>query len=247
MNRYNHFKYLFLLVLILTLGCYENNTADESGDELNPPLDELVIVKTLNVEIASEDLVNLQNAGVELNIAIRVNNTFDVVWRSISNYGESNNYQWSPIFQVFASNEFTDGVTVQISTNVVNVALGQEVTLDAAGVLGFVSEEGPADSISFINDFGLIHPGLAQQLTDPTGTQAILPIYIAQDIIALGSDVLTPTDEVLVWFEDTETGTMFSDARANSIVVDLTEIVVATIRFSNGEWTTPSAVTMRRR
>ncbi len=241
MNRYNHFKYLFLLVLILTLGCDENNTAVESGDELNPPLDELVIVKTLNVEIASEDLVNLQNAGVELNIAIRVNNTFDVVWRSISNYGESNTYQWSPIFQVFASNEFTDGVTVQISTNLINVALGQMVTLDAAGVLGFVSEEGPADSISFINDFGLIHPGLAQQLTDPTGTQAILPIYIAQDIIALGSDVLTPTDEVLVWFEDTETGTMFSDARSNSVEVDLTSTNMQTRLFSNGEWTIPKA------
>jgi len=240
MNRYNHFKYLFLLVLILTLGCYENNTADESGDELNPPLDELVIVKTLTVEIASEDLTMLQVAGLELNIAIKVNDTFDVVWRSISNYLGSNTYQWSPTFEVFASNEFTDDVTVQISTNLVNVALGQQVTLDSAGVLGDASEGGPETAITFINDFGPIHPGLAQQLTDPTGTQ-ILPIGIAQDPIALGSESLTPVDEVLVWFEDTETSTMFSDARANSIVVDLTEIVVATIRFSDGEWTTPEA------
>jgi len=139
-------------------------------DSIPPP-------KTLIVEIASEDLAFLQGSGFKLNIAIKVNDTFNVVWLSISDYLESNTYQWSPTFEVFASNvEVVDGATVTIFQSV-NVSLGQQVTLDSAGVLSDASVGGPADSITFINDFGSISPGLAQQLTEPTGIQAILPTF----------------------------------------------------------------------
>jgi len=199
-------------------------------------------VKTLIVEIASEDLIFLQDNAFKLNIAIKVNlnDTFNVVWQSISNYLGSNTYQWSPIFQVFGTNEFVDNVTVNIQTNLVNVCLGQEVTLDSAGILGPASDGGPSTAISFTNEFGLIHPGLAQQLTDPTGIQTILPTFVTPDPIPLGTEVLTPMDEVMVWFEQNiETSTMFSDARSNSFTVDMTTTNTATVRFSNGEWTTP--------
>ena len=217
--------------------CDHSGESDPTGIELDLDVSTL---KTLIVEITSDDLIMLQGEGLKLNIAIKVNNTFDVVWQSISNYESSNTYQWSQDFQVFASNEFQEDVTVESETNLVNVELGQEVTLNPIGVLGPAMDGGPAGSISFINDFGPIHPGLSQQLTDPAGVQEILPAYISPNLIVPGIDeLLTPIDEVMVWFEDTETGTMFSDPRSNPFVADLTEINELTVLFSNGEWSIP--------
>ncbi len=197
--------------------------------------------KTLTVEIAPEDLASLQAAGQKLNIAIMVGDeAYNVVWRSISDYLENNTYQWSPIYQVFGTNEFQDDVTIQVSTNIVSVGLGQEVILDGTGIIGTANDGGPETGITIINDYGLIHPGLTQQLTDPTGIQASLPIYAAFDGIVMGMAVLTPTNKVLVWFEQNiETGTMFSGARPNSTEVDFTNVSVVTRLYSNGEWTIP--------
>ena len=197
-------------------------------------------VKTLNVEIALDDLEAMKAAGTSLNIAIKVNDTFNVVWSSTDQYLESNTYQWSPIFGVFASNEFENGLSVTIVTNLVNIALGQAVTLDAAGLIGDPVAGATVDSINFINNFGPIHPGLAQQLTKPTGEQELLPTYVTPVNAILGTESLTPINEVLVWFEDnTETSIMFSVARPNSVEVDLTSTNTQTRLFSNGEWTTP--------
>lgn len=232
--------YTFILILAAFLfslsSCDHSGESDPTGIELD--LD-VSTVKTLIVEMTSDELTMLQEAGLKLNIAIKVNNTFDVVWQSISEYENINTYQWSQKFQVFASNEFQENVTVEIQTNLVNVELGQEVILDPAGVLSPAMDGGPADSINFINDFGLIHPGLSQQLTDPTGVQEILPAYISTNPIVVGIDELTPMDEVMVWFEVTETGTMFSGPRPNPFVADLTEINELTVLFSNREWSMP--------
>jgi len=216
--------------------CDHSGESDPTGIELDLDVSTL---KTLIVEITSDDLITLQGEGLKLNIAIKVNNTFDVVWQSISNYESSNTYQWSQKFQVFASNEFQEDVTVEIQTNLVNVELGQEVILDSAGVLGPAMDGGTAGSINFINDFGPIHPGLSQQLTGPAGVQEILPVYISPNLIVPGMDELTPMDEVMVWFDVTETGTMFSGPRSNPFVADLTEINELTVLFSNGEWSIP--------
>jgi hypothetical protein len=227
------FVLLLGFISLGAIGGCGNNTADEPD-----PIDDFLnIVKTLKVEIASADLAMLQEAGLKLNISKQVGNeNFNVVWQSISNYGETNTYQWSPIFEVFGSNEFQVSVTVVSTTNLVNVSLGQEVTLDSIGDFGPAMEGGPVNSISIINDFGSIHLGLAQQLTDPTGVQAILPIFVTPFVIFLGMESLTPVEKVLVWFGDTETSTMFSDARPNSVLVDLTNIDEKTVSFSNGEW-----------
>ena len=220
--------------------CDHSGESDPTGIELDLDVSTL---KTLIVEITSDDLIMLQGEGLKLNIAIKVNNTFDVVWQSISNYESNNTYQWSQDFQVFASNEFQEDVTVEIQTNLVNVELGQEVILHFAGVIGDPSVGAPADSISFINNSeSPVSPGLAQQLKGPSiPTQVILPIYVTPNTIVPGIDeLLTPmVNEVMVWFDVTETGTMFSDPRPNPFVADLTEINELTVLFSNGEWSIP--------
>jgi len=205
--------------------------------------------KTLTVEIASEDLASLQAAGQKLNIAIIVDGTFNVVWQSISNYGESNIYQWSPIFRVFADTTFEDGAIINsdiISVGAVNVALGSEVTFQADGTIDVLEpvSGGSTNSISFNNGSTItLHPGLVQQLTVTPSTTPqpdMLPIYAIPFLFfPEETEVLTPGDEVMVWFEDTVTGTIFLVTPSNSIVADLTATNTATVRFSNGEWTIP--------
>jgi len=82
--------YTFILILAAFLfslsSCDHSGESDPTGIELDLDVSTL---KTLIVEITSDDLIMLQGEGLKLNIAIKVNNTFDVVWQSISNY-ESN-------------------------------------------------------------------------------------------------------------------------------------------------------------
>jgi len=211
------FGFVLLLGFISlgAIGGCGNNTADEPD-----PIDDFLnIVKTLKVEIASEDLAMLQEAGLKLNIAIKVNDTFNVVWLSISNYGETNTYQWSPIFKLFTISTFQEGAQVEIDPFSIDVALGQEATLEPNGEFIVVDDGTPADSISFINNTVFpLHAGLVQLLTSPDIIQiniegGDLPTFVTPDPVEPETVVaLTPMDEVMVWFEDTETSTMFSDA-----------------------------------
>ena len=231
------FVLLLGFISLGAIGGCGNNTADEPD-----PIDDFLnIVKTLNVEMDNADLEMLVNAGLKLNISKRVgNNIFNVVWLSISDYGETNTYQWSPIFRLFISNPFKEGDQVEINPLSIDVALGQVVTLEPIGELFVADDEAPADSISFFNNTESPIPiGLAQQLTIPGILQEILPTFVNPDSIepeTITSEAFTPMDEVMVWFEDTETSTMFSDARPNSVLVDLTNIDEITVSFSKGEW-----------
>jgi len=229
------------LISLGTIGGCGNNTADEPD-----PIDDFLnIVKTLKVEIASEDLAMLQEEGLKLNIAIKVNDTFNVVWLSNSDYRETNTYQWSPIFHLFTGFPFKEGdqVFLKVAATSTNVALGQKVTFDPNGDI--TVDEGapgaPADSISITNNSDItLHAGLSQQLTSPDITieEKNLPTFVNPDSFEPDTieAPLTPMDEVMVWFEDTETGTMFSDAPPNAFIGDLAEADMLIVLFSNGEW-----------
>ncbi len=198
--------------------------------------------KTVNITITSDDLTFLKDNQYRLCFAKKVNNTFDVVWQSYQEYLDNNSFLWTPVYQLFGSNEFAGDVLVKVQTNTVNIDLNQQATLDKEGVLGPASTGGTTTGITLVNNYGPIHPGLNQLSTGIGGTQESTPIYVAPDQIALGSDLLTPIDEVLVWFEQNiETSTMFSDARTRSTTIDMTNTNTQTRLYSGGKWTTPSA------
>ena len=61
--------------------------------------------------------------------------------------------------------------------------------------------------------------------------------------MVLGSDLLTPIDEVMVWFEQNiVTSTMFSDVRSKSVTIDMTESNTQARLYSGGKWSTPSKI-----
>lgn len=198
--------------------------------------------KTVNIIIASQDLVTLKDNQYRMCFAKKVNDTFDVVWQSYQEYLDNNSFLWTPVYQLFGSNEFKGNVTVKVQTNTVNIELGQQATLNKEGVLGAASTGGSSTGITMVNDYGDIHPGLNQLSTGISGQQETTPIYVAPESMVPGSDLLTPIEEVMVWFEQNiETSTMFSDAKSNSTTIDLTNSNAGTRLYSNGKWSTPSA------
>ena len=197
--------------------------------------------KTVNITIAAPDLETLKGADYKLCFAKKVNNTFDVVWQSYHDYMDNNRFQWTPAYQLFGSNQFTNNIAVFVWSNSVNIGLGQQATLDKAGHLGDASTGGASTAITMVNDYGNIHPGLKAVSTGITGQQTTTPIYVAPEVMVLGNDVLTPIDEVMVWFEQNiETSTMFSDARSRSVTIDLTSTNTQNRLYSNSKWSTPS-------
>jgi hypothetical protein len=71
-------------------------------------------------------------------------------------------------------------VTVHVVTNKVTIGLGDEATLDKSGTLGEASSGGPETSMTMINDYGPIHPGLCAYSTDINGRGTTTPIYVAR-------------------------------------------------------------------
>ncbi len=195
--------------------------------------------KTVNITIASQDLEFLKENAYCLCFAKKVNDTFDVVWQSYLVYLGNNTFQWTPAYQLFGSILFESQAAVRVSTNAVDIGLGQQATLDKVGNLHAASRGGPANAITMVNNYGRIFPGLIQLSTGLADRQEATPIYVA---LFLDTTVLTPSDEILVWFEQNiQTSIMFSSNRWNSVTIDMTDTDSQARHYSNGQWSVPSA------
>lgn len=187
--------------------------------------------KEVQIDVAEADRALLEAANYLLCTARKVNDAYDVVWNAAS-INSQYLITLSPNYQLFATNSFVAGAVVAVETNVVEIGLGQQATLDAAGVLGTPVSGGPSDSITLVNNYGLIHPGLS------TGNQ---PIYVEPGAIETGYETLKPVDMVRIWFQqDITTGTMLSQgalvAVSKTIEVDLTARDKVSLLYQNGNW-----------
>jgi hypothetical protein len=198
--------------------------------------------KIVKIEISDGDLTGLKNSGYKLCFAKRVgNHEYNVVWQSYSNYLSNNTFSWTPQYELFGSNVFRDNISVQVATNTVQIGLGESSVLDSTGLLGNAYTAGPSTAITLRNQYGPIHPGVNQISFSSMGESISTPIYVAQDSVVKGDTLLTPVEQVLVWFEQNiETSTMFSTSRSNQVEIDLTSNNSATRRYIDGEWITPN-------
>ena len=220
------------------LGSYQDTIIDATST-INSNND----VKKLLINIDQQDLARLRGESFTLNIAIEVNGTFNVVWRTISDYNLFNEVQWSPIFHVFGATSTEIGDIVTIGTNVVNIALGQDVVLGSNNLLGTPASGNSQTDIMFMNNSSeVVFPGLAQQLTLNESTQAITTIYVGNHLLPSQSESITPTQKVMVWFgnDGFRTGAIFDEeVVTNFTTVDFTNESSATLNYSNGQWSTP--------
>ena len=196
--------------------------------------------KTVTIEIAAGDLAQLKKSGYKLCFAKKVGDAdYNVVWQSYDAYLSNNEFSWTPQYQMFASNLFKANVQVKVSTNIVNIGLGQTSTLDEHGLLSSAVTGGPSISMTFVNDYAPIHPGINQLSTGIDGNQVSTPIYVAVDQVVTGETVLTPVETILVWFEqNVQTSTMFSTSRSKAIEIDLTFDNTAGRLYEGGQWKT---------
>lgn len=197
--------------------------------------------KTVSILIDLEDLKNLKSANYRLCFAKKVGDAdYNVVWQSYSLYLATNDFSWTPQYQLFGTNIFQDNIKVRVATNLQRIGLGETSVLDSNGILGNPSSGGPKISLSMDNEYGSIRPGVNQLSTGIDGSQVSTPIYVAPQPIVKGTVSLTPVEKVMVWFEqDIETSTMFSNARALSVEIDLTFTNEATRLYKNQQWVTP--------
>lgn len=195
--------------------------------------------KSVKIQIAAADLTLLKQSGYKLCFAKKVGDeTYNVVWQSYVQYLSNSTFSWTPQYQLFGANSFQANVQVDVSTNLVNIGLGQQSILDNTGLLGSATSGGPDISITLVNNYGAIHPGISQLSTGIDGKQISTPIYVASAQVVTGQTVLTPVETILVWFEqNVQTSTMFSTSRSQSIEIDLSFDNNATRLYSGGKWT----------
>ncbi|VVP06225.1 hypothetical protein PS862_03112 [Pseudomonas fluorescens] len=196
--------------------------------------------KVVTIEIADADLTLLKKSGYKLCFAKKVGTAdYNVVWQSYGQYLSNNEFSWTPQYQLFGSNLFKENVQVKVSTNVVNIGLGQTSILADSGLLGPAVTGGPAASFTLVNNYAPIHPGVNQLSTGIDGNQVSTPIYVAVNQVVTGNTVLTPVESILVWFEqNVQTSTMFSTSRSKSIEIELTFANDAARLYEGGEWKT---------
>ncbi len=97
--------------------------------------------KSVKIQIASGDLTTLKQSGYKLCFAKKVGTeAYNVVWQSYVAYLSNSTFSWTPQYQLFGSNSFQANVQVDVSTNIVNIGLGQQSVLDTLRPAGFGDE-----------------------------------------------------------------------------------------------------------
>lgn len=201
----------------------------------------LAVQKSVRIEIALEDLKDLKENGYRLCFAKKVaEGDYNVVWQSYDKFVATNTFSWTPMYQLFGSNTFKDNIEVDVSSNVVDIGIGETSLLDDNGILNQPKTKGKPTAITLDNQYGSIHPGLNQVSTGINGKLICTPIYVAPKAMVSGVAELTPVESVLVWFEQNiVTSTIFSTARSRAIEINLTTVNSATRKYQAQKWVTP--------
>ena len=212
-------------------GTYQNNTV-----RLWQCLNDLK--KQVTVEIDQNDLQVLRTGKYMLCVAKKIaEGEYNVVWQAFDNYLCNNVFSWTPQYQLFGSIQFNAGATVVVSTNSVNIGLGQTATLSSLGILQSPISGGSQTGFIMDNEFGSIHVGVSQLCTQLDGSIVSSPIYVSTEAVLKGTITLTPVERVLIWFQQNiATGTMFSEARTNALELSLTITNSVKCLFKAQQW-----------
>ncbi len=194
--------------------------------------------KVVHINVAEGDLQTLKDNNYALCFAKKVKDgTYNVIWSSSFKYLALNDFSWTPMYQVFGTNTFEEGIKVKATALAKDIGLGEQATLNAAGIIGDIKTGGPDTGITLYNEYGPIHPGLNQLSTGIDGEQISNPFYVAESQIVTGDIVMTPVEKILVWFEQkVVTSQIFTTARAKSVEIDMTFSNEETRRYEGGEW-----------
>ena len=194
--------------------------------------------KQVTVEIDLNDLQVLRNGKYMLCVAKKIaESAYNVVWQAFDNYLCNNVFLWTPQYQLFGSIQFNVGAPVVVSTNSVDIGLGETTTLSSLGILQTPISGGSQTGFTMDNEFGSIHVGVSQLCAQLDGTPVISPVYVSDAAVIKGTVMLTPVENVRIWFQQNiATGTIFCGAQTNALELDLTETNSITCLFKDQQW-----------
>lgn len=189
------------------------------------------------VNITIDNLKGVKDDHYKLCFAKKIKEgDYNVVWQSYSEYLKNATFSWTPVYQLFGSNEFSPSVQVSMSTDPKTIELDQQCVLDKEGDLGQAATGGDPLGLTLVNNFGSIHPGVNQQSRGIDGKVNIIPIYVSAEPVLEGTILLTPVEKVMIWFDqNAETSAMFSDAKSRQIELDLTDLETVSIKYTVDE------------
>ncbi|KAJ7068797.1 hypothetical protein C8F01DRAFT_1051200 [Mycena amicta] len=202
---------------------------------------------TLQVNVASDQVQLLKNAGYSLCISKKVNGSYCVVWQG-TGFNAHNTFRWTEEYRVFACNQFKTGALVEASCEPVDIQFGQTAILDETGTM--LPAQGPVTGESFAvtNLYQPVNFAVNQYIGSSWS-----PIYVDKTLTVIGDDpseTFTPIVSVLVWFSKSlTTSSMFTTASSSSIEAVYRGQVTQTVSYDdtgvngNGMWFLGTKVT----
>ncbi len=158
-------------------------------------------MKNITITVAEQDLSFLKQNKYALCFACRDRELgYDVICRADMNYMGNTTIGFGNEYQIFCCQSVTNRETLVLSTNLVNIALGQQITLNEAGTFSSPVGEGSGESITLNNDYGNIYPGYSRKISYG-GSEAFLPVFVAPYASVKGTYTMCPRDVVQIWFE----------------------------------------------
>ncbi len=166
----------------------------------------------IKVSIAENDLKTLKTNKYNLCLAFGEKSMgFDVVCIGTGNYSSLNTFKIGNEYTVFFCASLTDGETVAVSSQVKDIELGQQITINKDSVFEDPVEGKYADRLEIVNNYGNIYPGFGRKVKYGTD-ESIRFAFVSPYVSVKGTFTMEPENVVRVWFQQfADTGTYFTD------------------------------------
>lgn len=202
----------------------------------------------IKVSIAENDLKTLKTNKYNLCLAFGERSMgFDVVCIGTDDYSSSNTFQVGNEYAVFFCKSVTDGETVDVASEVQNIELGQQITINKDSVFEKPVEGKYPNRLEIVNDYGNVYPGFARKVKYGTNESMRLA-FVSPYISVKGTFAMEPDNLVRIWFQQfAEIGTYFTDfikekeMSGRSVYVDAlidasTKPDTVVLTYVNGKW-----------
>lgn len=202
----------------------------------------------IKVNIADNDLKTLKSNKYNLCLAFREKSIgFDVMCMVADDYSSVNTFKVGNEYAVFFCKSVADGEAVDVASEVQNIELGQQITINKDSVFEKPVEGKYPNRLEIVNDYGNVYPGFARKVKYGTNESMRLA-FVSPYISVKGTFAMEPDNLVRIWFQQfAEIGTYFTDfikekeMSGRSVYVDAlidasTGVDTVVLTYANGKW-----------
>lgn len=202
----------------------------------------------IKVSIAENDLKTLKTNKYNLCLAFGERSMgFDVVCIGTDDYSSSNTFQVGNEYAVFFCKSVTDGETVDVSSEVQKIELGQQITINKDSVFENPVEGKYSNRLEIVNNYGNVFPGFARKVKYGAD-EGMRVAFVSSYVSMIGTFMMEPVNMVRIWFQQfAVTGTYFMDfikekemsgrsAYVDALIDASTKPDTVVLTYVNGKW-----------